>query len=136
MFSPMISIAMKYADSTRWKRQGFDTAGVYLVTPTRDSTAQWFSWMNYTYDIDPNCKLHGNQFEACTGFIWTRAWDMTGAVLKMQMRLTKILGDPTLNQGRDQRALLRFRAFEDVNEIFHNWLETRSTETIPYWEWR
>lgn len=129
-----IAFTFKTADTSGWYREGWDTAGVKIKTPTRDSTSQSWSWLNYTYDVDPAAKYF-KQFDACSGKIWHHDWNAGGVDMKTEIRLTKILGDPTVNQGRDQRALIRIRAYEDVNGRFMDWLETQSSSVIDYWNW-
>jgi len=129
-----IILSHKTDSSAYWKITGHDTSGQVLIEhATLDSTSANYAWLGYTYDIDPNCKIHTNQFDYFSGAIWGRHWGAGDVDMVMDMRMQKILGDPTVNSGYDQRVLLRIRAHEAPSVAFSDWIETLSNRPIDYW---
>jgi hypothetical protein len=130
-----LRLTNKTTDSTQWTRGGWDTSGTVYSSPTLDSTNSWSTWLAYTYDLDPNCKLHKNEFEACSGPIFYRDLKISDVPVAFVYRMVKVLGDPTVNQGRDQRMIFRFKTFESTPASVMGWVNKQSTDVIDYWNW-
>lgn len=130
-----LRLTHKTTDTSQWYWAGWDTSGHLYSRPTTDSTSSFGTWLSYTYDLDPNCKVHKNDFEACSGPIFWRSFQISGVPVSFVYRMMKILGDPTVNQGRDQRMIFRFKAYESTPARLNDWINKQSNTVIDYWNW-